>query len=151
MSTAQVAVTTKKDWTSNQEVRWCPGCGDYAILNALQRTLPELGVPRENFVVISGIGCSGKASCQRISIIRQKPKNRPVRLGKIKILRWSRVTERAGGIRRSIHLRKRWRSRCRNPRPAVLRRDTVTGLPVQVRITSTFCSINSTRAMPSPA
>ncbi len=51
---------TKKDFTSDQEVRWCPGCGDYAILAAIQRTLPELGVTRENSVFISGIGCSSR-------------------------------------------------------------------------------------------
>jgi 2-oxoglutarate ferredoxin oxidoreductase subunit beta len=50
----------RKDFVTDNDVRWCPGCGDYAILNALQRTLPELGVPRENFVVVSGIGCSSR-------------------------------------------------------------------------------------------
>src|SRR6201996_8824803 len=49
-----------KDFKSDQEVRWCPGCGDYAILAAFQAFLPELGVPRENVVVISGIGCSSR-------------------------------------------------------------------------------------------
>src|ERR1700735_4951139 len=47
-----------KDFKSDQEVRWCPGCGDYAILAAFQSFLPELGVPRENVAVIPGIGCS---------------------------------------------------------------------------------------------
>jgi 2-oxoglutarate ferredoxin oxidoreductase subunit beta len=51
---------TKKDFTSDQEVRWCPGCGDYAILAAVQSFLPELGIPRENIVFISGIGCSSR-------------------------------------------------------------------------------------------
>ncbi len=51
---------TKKDFTSDQEVRWCPGCGDYAILAQVQRTLPKLGVPRENHVVVAGIGCSSR-------------------------------------------------------------------------------------------
>ena len=60
MSTAQVAVTTKKDWTSDQEVRWCPGCGDYGILLAVQTLMPELGVAPENTVFISGIGCSSR-------------------------------------------------------------------------------------------
>ncbi len=46
-----------KDFKSDQEVRWCPGCGDYAILAAFQAFLPELQVPRENVVVVSGIGC----------------------------------------------------------------------------------------------
>src|SRR5208283_1332228 len=49
-----------KDLKSDQEVRWCPGCGDYALLAAFQAFLPELEVPRENIVVISGIGCSSR-------------------------------------------------------------------------------------------
>jgi 2-oxoglutarate ferredoxin oxidoreductase subunit beta len=49
-----------RDFKSDQEVRWCPGCGDYAILAAFQSFLPELEVPRENVVVISGIGCSSR-------------------------------------------------------------------------------------------
>src|SRR5712672_4143779 len=49
-----------KDFKSDQEVRWCPGCGDYAILAAFQAFLPELEVPRENVVVVSGIGCSSR-------------------------------------------------------------------------------------------
>src|SRR3989440_3719365 len=49
-----------KDFKSDQEVRWCPGCGDYAILAAFQAFLPELEVPRENIAVISGIGCSSR-------------------------------------------------------------------------------------------
>ncbi len=51
---------TIKDFTSDQEVRWCPGCGDYAILKCMQRTLPELGATRENTVFVSGIGCSSR-------------------------------------------------------------------------------------------
>ncbi len=51
---------TRKDFASDQDVRWCPGCGDYAILATVQRTLPELGVKRENVVFISGIGCSSR-------------------------------------------------------------------------------------------
>ncbi len=50
----------KKDFQTDQEVRWCPGCGDYAILNAVQTVFPQLGIPKENFVVISGIGCSSR-------------------------------------------------------------------------------------------
>jgi 2-oxoglutarate ferredoxin oxidoreductase subunit beta len=50
----------RKDFVSDQDVRWCPGCGDYAILAQVQKLLPELGVPRENFVFISGIGCSSR-------------------------------------------------------------------------------------------
>ncbi len=49
-----------KDFKTDQEVRWCPGCGDYAILAAFQSFLPELEVPRENVVVVSGIGCSSR-------------------------------------------------------------------------------------------
>jgi len=51
---------TKKDYQTDQEVRWCPGCGDYAILNAVQSVFPQLGIPREKFVVISGIGCASR-------------------------------------------------------------------------------------------
>ena len=51
---------TTKDFKSDQEVRWCPGCGDYAILAAVQSFMPELGVPRENIVFISGIGCAAR-------------------------------------------------------------------------------------------
>jgi 2-oxoglutarate ferredoxin oxidoreductase subunit beta len=51
---------TKKDFVSDQDVRWCPGCGDYAILAQVQKVLPELDVPRENFVFVSGIGCSSR-------------------------------------------------------------------------------------------
>ena len=54
------APETKKDYTSDQEVRWCPGCGDYIILNAVQSFLPELGLKRENIVFVSGIGCSSR-------------------------------------------------------------------------------------------
>jgi 2-oxoglutarate ferredoxin oxidoreductase subunit beta len=51
---------TGQDYTSDQEVRWCPGCGDYAVLKAVQSFLPELGLRRENIVFISGIGCSSR-------------------------------------------------------------------------------------------
>ena len=51
---------SRKDFISSQEVRWCPGCGDYAILAQVQKTMPELGIPRENIVFISGIGCSSR-------------------------------------------------------------------------------------------
>jgi 2-oxoglutarate ferredoxin oxidoreductase subunit beta len=60
MTTTAETPLTKKDFVTSNDVRWCPGCGDYAILNALQRTLPELGIPREDFVIISGIGCSSR-------------------------------------------------------------------------------------------
>src|SRR5213080_4632339 len=52
--------SSKKEYTSDQEVRWCPGCGDYAILAAVQSFLPELGLKRENIVCISGIGCAAR-------------------------------------------------------------------------------------------
>ena len=51
---------TKKDFESDQDVRWCPGCGDYAILSAIQKVMPDLGIPREEIVFISGIGCSSR-------------------------------------------------------------------------------------------
>jgi 2-oxoglutarate/2-oxoacid ferredoxin oxidoreductase subunit beta len=51
---------TRKDFVSDQDVRWCPGCGDYAILAQVQKVMPELGVARENVVFISGIGCSSR-------------------------------------------------------------------------------------------
>ena len=51
---------TGKDYTSDQEVRWCPGCGDYIIFKAVQGFLPSLGLKRENIVFISGIGCSSR-------------------------------------------------------------------------------------------
>jgi 2-oxoglutarate ferredoxin oxidoreductase subunit beta len=60
MTTAALPPLTRKDFQTDQEVRWCPGCGDYAILAAVQSVFPELGVPRENFVVISGIGCASR-------------------------------------------------------------------------------------------
>ena len=57
---SESSTLTKKDFQSDQEVRWCPGCGDYAILSAVQSVFPELGIPREQFVVVSGIGCSSR-------------------------------------------------------------------------------------------
>ena len=53
-------ITTAKDWATDQEVRWCPGCGDYAVLKAVQRTMPDLGTAREKTVFVSGIGCSSR-------------------------------------------------------------------------------------------
>ena len=55
-----VKTYTKKDFTSDQAVRWCPGCGDYAILAQTQKVFPDLGIDKENFVFISGIGCSSR-------------------------------------------------------------------------------------------
>jgi 2-oxoglutarate/2-oxoacid ferredoxin oxidoreductase subunit beta len=59
-SAARPPALTRKDFQSDQEVRWCPGCGDYSILAQVQKVMPELGVPRENVVFISGIGCSSR-------------------------------------------------------------------------------------------
>src|SRR5262249_5523538 len=57
---AQVIALTRKDFVSDQEVRWCPGCGDYSILAQTQKVMPDFGYPKENIVFISGIGCSGR-------------------------------------------------------------------------------------------
>src|SRR3954468_11533370 len=51
---------TAKDFATDQEVRWCPGCGDYSILAQVQKVMPTLGIPRENIVIVSGIGCSSR-------------------------------------------------------------------------------------------
>jgi 2-oxoglutarate ferredoxin oxidoreductase subunit beta len=59
-TTAEPLKLTRKDFVSDQDVRWCPGCGDYAILAQMQKMMPEAGVPRENIVFISGIGCSSR-------------------------------------------------------------------------------------------
>ncbi|MFN2190423.1 MAG: 2-oxoacid:ferredoxin oxidoreductase subunit beta [Candidatus Promineifilaceae bacterium] len=53
-------VLSRKDFMSDQDVRWCPGCGDYSILAQIQKSMPEIGVPKENIVFISGIGCSSR-------------------------------------------------------------------------------------------
>ncbi len=55
-----VVQLSAKDFKSDQEVRWCPGCGDYAILNVIQGFMPELGIPRERIVFVSGIGCAAR-------------------------------------------------------------------------------------------
>ena len=60
MTTNPTQELTRKDFIAPVDVRWCPGCGDYAILNAVQKVFPTLGIPKENFVVISGIGCSSR-------------------------------------------------------------------------------------------
>lgn len=54
------AVLTAKDFATDQEVRWCPGCGDYSILAQVQKIMPGIGVPKENITIISGIGCSSR-------------------------------------------------------------------------------------------
>ncbi len=56
----EAVALSKKDFITDQAVRWCPGCGDYAILAQMQKVMPELGVPRESIVLISGIGCSSR-------------------------------------------------------------------------------------------
>ncbi|TAN35209.1 2-oxoacid:ferredoxin oxidoreductase subunit beta, partial [Patescibacteria group bacterium] len=58
--TTEPTKLSRKDFVTDQDIRWCPGCGDYAILSQVQRVLPDLGVPRENIVFISGIGCSSR-------------------------------------------------------------------------------------------
>ena len=63
MSTVAVSprpALTAKDFATDQEVRWCPGCGDYSILAQVQKVMPGIGVPKENIVIISGIGCSSR-------------------------------------------------------------------------------------------
>lgn len=57
---SESTLTTKKDWVSDQEVRWCPGCGDYSILTAMQLLMPEIGTRREDTVFVSGIGCAAR-------------------------------------------------------------------------------------------
>jgi 2-oxoglutarate ferredoxin oxidoreductase subunit beta len=59
VTTAPPALTAK-DFATDQEVRWCPGCGDYSILAQVQKVMPTLGIPRENIVIVSGIGCSSR-------------------------------------------------------------------------------------------
>jgi 2-oxoglutarate/2-oxoacid ferredoxin oxidoreductase subunit beta len=56
------APLTKQDFTSDQETRWCPGCGDYAVLASVQQLMPELGIPPHRVVFVSGIGCAGRFS-----------------------------------------------------------------------------------------
>ncbi len=60
MSEIEEKKYTAKDFATDQEIRWCPGCGDYSILAQVQRILPDLGIPKENLVFISGIGCSAR-------------------------------------------------------------------------------------------
>src|SRR5207253_392156 len=57
---SELPMLTRKDFVSDQEVRWCPGCGDYSILAQTQKVMPDFGYPKENIVFISGIGCSGR-------------------------------------------------------------------------------------------
>jgi 2-oxoglutarate/2-oxoacid ferredoxin oxidoreductase subunit beta len=60
MTETTVAPLTAKDFVTDQEVRWCPGCGDYSILAQVQKVMPTIGVAKENIVIISGIGCSSR-------------------------------------------------------------------------------------------
>ena len=60
MEKIQINDLTRKDFETSQDVRWCPGCGDYSVLKQLQLVLPTLGIPKENFAFISGIGCSSR-------------------------------------------------------------------------------------------
>jgi len=60
MSEERSAALSRKDFVSDQEVRWCPGCGDYSILAQTQKVLPSIGIPREKYVFVSGIGCSSR-------------------------------------------------------------------------------------------
>lgn len=59
-TTIEPPVLTPKDFATDQEVRWCPGCGDYSILAQVQKVMPTLGIARENIVIVSGIGCSSR-------------------------------------------------------------------------------------------
>lgn len=59
-TTAPTEKLTPKDFTSDQEIRWCPGCGDYSILKQVQTVMPDLGIPRENIAFVAGIGCSSR-------------------------------------------------------------------------------------------
>ena len=58
--TQTIEKLTKKDFVSDQDVKWCPGCGDYAILSQVQKVMPDFGIPKENFLIVSGIGCSSR-------------------------------------------------------------------------------------------
>ena len=59
-TTSSLPVLTAKDFASDQEIRWCPRCGDYSILAQMKKVLPTLGIPKEKFVFVSGIGCSSR-------------------------------------------------------------------------------------------
>ena len=60
MTTTPVAVLTPKDFASDQDIRWCPGCGDYAILNQMKKVLAKIGRSRHDTVFVAGIGCSSR-------------------------------------------------------------------------------------------
>ena len=60
MAATDTQALTRQDFVSDQDVRWCPGCGDYAILAQVQKVFPDLGIPKEKFLIVSGIGCSSR-------------------------------------------------------------------------------------------
>ena len=60
MAATDTQTLTRQDFVSDQDVRWCPGCGDYAILAQVQKVFPDLGIPKEKFLIVSGIGCSSR-------------------------------------------------------------------------------------------
>ena len=60
MSSTDTQTLKRQDFVSDQDVRWCPGCGDYAILAQVQKIFPTFGIPKEKFLVVSGIGCSSR-------------------------------------------------------------------------------------------
>lgn len=69
MALAELPVLTAADFASDQDVRWCPGCGDYSILAQMRKMLPSLGIPREKMVFISGIGCSSRIIRERRHVV----------------------------------------------------------------------------------
>ena len=71
-STDDTRELTKADFQSDAETRWCPGCGDYAILAAVQAFLPELGIPPERTVFMSGIGCAGDSASHMMVTTHQR-------------------------------------------------------------------------------
>ena len=117
-----IETLTRKDFVSDQEVRWCPGCGDYAILAQMQRVLPEMGIAREDMVFISGIGlfqplsllhehvrsAHHSRSCSNRGDWPQSGQSRPARMGHHR--RWRQPVHRrqspvacAASQRRSQH------------------------------------------------
>ena len=60
MPDTAIPTYTAKDFTTDQDVRWCPGCGDYAVLTAVRKALPKLHRKKEDFVFVSGIGCADR-------------------------------------------------------------------------------------------
>ena len=60
MASTDTQTLKRQDFVTDQDVRWCPGCGDYAILAQAQKVFPDLGIPKENILIVSGIGCSSR-------------------------------------------------------------------------------------------